>query len=306
MRIMRFCSAGTAALPTSTARSPRATMMPSDASMISASAVIASARSILAMSSASPPAARSSWRAMYMSSLVLRERYRQVVGLDLRGGLHVVHVLGGERRRGEAAALAVDALVVRQHAADLDARRDRASGHRLHAQADQPVVEQQDRAGRDVAAAAPCSRGRRAARRRASHAASRMNVDPVFSVTLPSSNLPTRIFGPCRSAMMRDCAAEPASRVAHHAGARLVIGGGAVREIQSHDVDAGAEHARRALPASCWRGRAWRRSWWRAAWVLLWAATLRDQPLARDSSMATAGSVLPSRNSRNAPPAVEM
>jgi hypothetical protein len=27
--IMRFCSAGTAALPTSTARSPRATMMPS-------------------------------------------------------------------------------------------------------------------------------------------------------------------------------------------------------------------------------------------------------------------------------------
>ena len=29
MRIMRFCSAGTAALPTSTARSPRATMMPS-------------------------------------------------------------------------------------------------------------------------------------------------------------------------------------------------------------------------------------------------------------------------------------
>ena len=29
--IMRFCSAGTAALPTSTARSPRATMMPSEA-----------------------------------------------------------------------------------------------------------------------------------------------------------------------------------------------------------------------------------------------------------------------------------
>jgi hypothetical protein len=32
MRIMRFCSAGTAASPTSTARSPRATMMPSEAS----------------------------------------------------------------------------------------------------------------------------------------------------------------------------------------------------------------------------------------------------------------------------------
>ncbi len=49
MRIMRFCSAGTAALPTSTARSPRATMMPSEASRMSCSAGIASARSILAI-----------------------------------------------------------------------------------------------------------------------------------------------------------------------------------------------------------------------------------------------------------------
>ena len=69
-RIIRFCSPGTAALPTSTARSPRATMMPSDASMISSSAGIASARSIFAISSALPPAARSSCRAMYMSSLL--------------------------------------------------------------------------------------------------------------------------------------------------------------------------------------------------------------------------------------------
>ena len=54
MRIMRFCSAGTDASPTSTARSPRATMMPSEADMMSASAfsVTASARSILAMSMA--------------------------------------------------------------------------------------------------------------------------------------------------------------------------------------------------------------------------------------------------------------
>ena len=38
-------------------------------SMISSRKVIASARSILAMSNARPPAARNSWRAMYMSSL---------------------------------------------------------------------------------------------------------------------------------------------------------------------------------------------------------------------------------------------
>ena len=48
-RIMCFCSAGTAALPTSTARSPRATMMPSLASRMDSSRGIASARSILAI-----------------------------------------------------------------------------------------------------------------------------------------------------------------------------------------------------------------------------------------------------------------
>ena len=71
MRIMRFCSAGTEASPTSTARSPRATMMPSQADMMSSSApgATASARSILAIRKASPPAARSSCRAMYMSAL---------------------------------------------------------------------------------------------------------------------------------------------------------------------------------------------------------------------------------------------
>ena len=47
--IMRFCNAGTAALPTSTARSPRATMMPSLANKISCNLGIASARSILAI-----------------------------------------------------------------------------------------------------------------------------------------------------------------------------------------------------------------------------------------------------------------
>ncbi|MCY1555918.1 hypothetical protein D9M68_926190 [compost metagenome] len=69
--IMRFCKAGTAALPTSTARSPRATMMPSEASRISCSAGMASARSILAIIiglwSHASPAILASWRAMTMS-----------------------------------------------------------------------------------------------------------------------------------------------------------------------------------------------------------------------------------------------
>ena len=48
-RIMRFCKAGTAALPTSTAKSPRATMMPSLACKMFSSSGMASARSILAI-----------------------------------------------------------------------------------------------------------------------------------------------------------------------------------------------------------------------------------------------------------------
>src|SRR5919202_7003854 len=55
-RIIFFCSAGTAASPTSTARSPRATMIPSDPRMMSISALsaTASARSILAIRNALP------------------------------------------------------------------------------------------------------------------------------------------------------------------------------------------------------------------------------------------------------------
>jgi hypothetical protein len=72
-RIIFFCSAGTEASPTSTARSPRATMMPSEPRMMSSSALspTASARSILAMRKALPPAARISSLAMYMSAPVL-------------------------------------------------------------------------------------------------------------------------------------------------------------------------------------------------------------------------------------------
>ena len=49
--IMRFCSAGTAGLPTSIAKSPRATMMPSLSAimLLSAAGSMASARSTFAM-----------------------------------------------------------------------------------------------------------------------------------------------------------------------------------------------------------------------------------------------------------------
>ncbi len=73
--IMRFCSAGTAALPTSTARSPRATMMPSLALRMASSWGMASLRSILAISPGrwrqGSPATLASWRAISMSVALL-------------------------------------------------------------------------------------------------------------------------------------------------------------------------------------------------------------------------------------------
>ncbi len=71
MRIIFFCSAGTAALPTSTARSPRATMMPSLTLRISSRRGMASARSIFAIRPGlwrnSAAATLHSWRAISMS-----------------------------------------------------------------------------------------------------------------------------------------------------------------------------------------------------------------------------------------------
>ena len=152
-RIIFFCSAGTEASPTSTARSPRATMMPSQAFMMSSSAacVTASARSILAIRKALPPEARSSSRAMYMSAPVFGKRHREVVGLDLRRGADVLDVLGRERGRGQAAALAVDALVVGQHAAVAHRGVHLLAAHRGDVEHDLAVVEQQHRARGDVA-----------------------------------------------------------------------------------------------------------------------------------------------------------
>ena len=146
-------------------------------------------------------------------------------------------------------------------------------------------------------------------------------VRPATSSTLPSSNLPMRIFGPCRSAMIATSRPELCARL--RARASRARGGprGAVREIEAHDVDAGGEHARAARRARCRPGRAWRRFWWSVAWWPRVSRGHRDamrsprvtgfSGIARASFAArrqhsTAGSVLPSRNSRNAPPPVEM
>ena len=64
-----------------------------------------------------------------------------------------------------------------------------------------------------------------------------------------------RIFGPCRSAMIADFAARALRAISRTSSRALdVVGGGAVREIEAHDVHAGGEHALPGSPASLQAG----------------------------------------------------
>ena len=131
----------------------------------------------------------------------LREGDGDEIDADLGGRLDVVHVLAGQRRRGQAAALAVDALVVRQLAADDDAGVNLLAAHAGDFELQAAVVEEQDVAIDDVLGQVLVIEAD------AFLVAERaLGVEDEFSpatrVILPSSNLPTRIFGPCRSPRM--------------------------------------------------------------------------------------------------------
>ena len=100
-----------------------------------------------------------------------------------------------------------------------------------------------------------------------------------------------------------DRAIDLAARGAHELRAREVVVGGAVGKVEADDVDAGREHPledfRRARRGA--EGCDDLRAADRAA-----VSTEGHQARALSSSAATAGSFLPSRNSRKAPPPVEM
>ena len=143
MRIMRFCSAGTTASPTSTARSPRATMMQSEASRMSSSAGYR--LRALDLRHRQRPAARLVHEIARPAHVFARagKRDAEEIRLELGGDPDVLLVLLGQRGRGQAAALAVDALVVGQRSALLHDASDARPPDRRHAQHDAPVVEQQ-------------------------------------------------------------------------------------------------------------------------------------------------------------------
>src|SRR6202011_620890 len=78
------------------------------------------------------------------------KRHRQVIDLQGSRGTNVVPVLVRQGAGGQPAALAIDALVVAEFAADQDAGADARSLHAEDLQADLSIVEQQDIAGEHV------------------------------------------------------------------------------------------------------------------------------------------------------------
>jgi hypothetical protein len=239
--------------------------------------------------------------------LVLRKGHGQVFRVDRDRGLHVVHVLGRQRRRRQAAAHAVDAFVVRQSAADLDARDDRGAADRLDAQANQPVVEQQDDAGSDVVGQLLVIESDAFLVAQVPRGVER-ELLAGLEHDLAGSELADADLRALQVGHDRDLATQRSRRIAHHARAPLVVRRGAMRKIQPYDVDAGSEHSRQHVGGAAGRtergdyfGRALHRGS-RLKRIVVAAV----QRAARCSRIATAGSVLPSRNSRNAPPPVEM
>ena len=151
----RFCTIGTASSGSSTPRSPRATMMPSNASMISSRLSTACGFSILAMTGMwRPSSAMITWTRW--TSLALRTNDSAMRSAPrLQAPAQVGLVLLGQRGHVDRDAGQVDALVVRDRAADDDLGRDDGAVGLDDLDAHLAVVDQQEVAGLDVVRADP-------------------------------------------------------------------------------------------------------------------------------------------------------
>ncbi len=168
------------------------------------------------------------------------------IACELRRGADVLHVLGGERRRREAAALLVDALVVGQHAADAHAAAHFALDDRVHFEDDAAVVEQQHVAGGQVVDQV---RVVEADARRIAGRARRIEDEAAAGLEfgLAGGELADANLGALQVDHDADGAADLAHDLAQQRDALAVVVGRAVGEVQPHDIDAGGNHPRHHL-----------------------------------------------------------
>ena len=172
----------------------------------------------------------------------LRERDREVVALQLCRGLDVLHVLAGQGRRREAAALLVDALVVRQHAAHLDKGVHLFSADRVHSQHNETIIEQEYVTGLDVARQLLVveSHNPHVARLAALRIENKGLTALQDDLALGKPADPN--FGSLQVGHDGHFASSALSGFAHQAGAVDVILSAAMAEIESHHVDARSNH----------------------------------------------------------------
>ena len=213
----------------------------------------------------------------------------------------IAAVLGRQGRGRQAAALPIDALVIRQPSADDDAGLDGRPYNLRDLDHDAAVVDEKDIPGshvpRQVFVGQADALGRaliRRALRVDDEALALAELDRALTQTLEANFRALQIGNEPHLTPRRP------RRVAHGRRPLRVFGLGAVRIIQTCGVEAEVDevlhHARgisRRTQGGNDLGPSHRRP-------------VDTHPAARALSMATAGKVLSSRNSRKAPPPVEI
>ncbi|MDT4841234.1 hypothetical protein FQZ97_750790 [compost metagenome] len=267
---------------------------------------------------------------------VLGEAHGHVVGLEAHRGLDVFHVLGRQRGRREAAALLVDALVVRQLAAELDGGVHRFALDAVDREHDQAVVQQQLVAGLHVARQVLVVQADGVDVAQLGARGIEHELGAGFEPDLALRELADADLRTLQVGHDGHFAAGLAGGFAHHGGAVDVVLRRAVAEVQPHHADLGQDHLfqqfRRAgggaeggddlggVAGDAVRAHEGVSVLYSLLYTLCvsngsqsprgislpWPDRRRNQPAARLARISKAGRVLPSSTSRKAPPPVEM
>ena len=191
---------------------------------------------------------------------LLHEGERDPVDAELQPEGEVGPVLGGERRDVQQGAGEVDALAVREGAADHHLGDDAVAGEAGHTHPHATVVDEQVLPRRDGGEDLRVRKGD--------------GVAPAFGAIEDEAEALTRdhveaAAGECSEADLGALeilqnADGPAHLVLERADRGMdhrVVGLRAVAEIEAEGVDARQEQPGAASRATRWRGRRWRRSW---------------------------------------------
>jgi hypothetical protein len=174
---------------------------------------------------------------------VAREGHRQIVHLERRGDLDVLPVLVGERARGEPSALAVDALAVAEFTPHQHPGANARCIDRHDLQADLSVIEQQHVPDVHVVRQLLVGDADRTLRARIGRERGvEREFGAVGELDAAAAEALDPYFGPLQIPEHAHIAARGTRRLAQHLQPPLMVGDGAVREIEAHDVHARPHH----------------------------------------------------------------